>query len=94
MKKTRRLLCLLLALILLVPALSGCQKKAKQPECPFTSIKWGDTLDDVIALEGTSNDTYDSIYKGTTYTYAKEYDGLKGTVKYMFDDHEKLVAMA
>ena len=52
------------------------------------------TLDDIQALEGDSGESYDSVYDGTTYTYEKEYDGLKGTIKYMFDDKEKLVCLS
>lgn len=39
-------------------------------------------------------ETYDSVYDGTTYTFPKEFDGLNGTIKYMFDDEEKLVCMS
>lgn len=94
MKHSRRLICLFFTLVLLAASLAGCQKKATTAECPFTTITWGDTLDDITKLEGDYLETYDSAYKGTTYTYAKEYDGLDGTIKYMFDGKEKLVGMA
>lgn len=94
MKQSRRLICLLLTLTLVITVFTGCGKKAETAECPFTTIKWGDTLDDITDLEGDYLETYDSAYKGTTYTYAKEYDGYSGIIKYMFDDKDKLVGMA
>lgn len=92
MKHTRKFTLLLFIMISFSFLLSGCQKKTA--ECPFTTITWGSTLEDITSLEGDSQETYDSIYGGTTYTFPKEYDGLKGTVKYMFDDKEKLVGMS
>lgn len=92
MKQSRKLICFLFTLTLLVASLAGCQKK--EAECPFTTIKWGNTLEDITKLEGDSYETYDSSYDGTTYTYAKEYNGLDGIIKYMFDDKEKLVGIA
>lgn len=94
MKQSRKLICLLFTLVLLAASLSGCQKKVDRAECPFTTITWGNTFDDITELEGDYLETYDSAYKGTTYTYNKEYDGLDGTIKYMFDDKERLVGMA
>ena len=58
--------------------------------CPFTEISWDSTTDDMIRLEGEGYDTYDSIYKGLTYTYPKEYLGMGGMIKYMYDDKGKL----
>ena len=93
MKQIRKIIVLLFALTILVTSVTGCQKK-EAAECPFTTITWGNTLEDIIDLEGESKDTYDSTYKGTTYTYDKEYLGLDGTIKYMFDDKDKLVSIA
>lgn len=94
MKKLKRLTCLFFVLTLIVTSMAGCQKKVSQAECPFTTIRWGATLEDIVTLEGESTETYASSYKGTTYTYQKEFNDLDGIVKYMFDDKEKLVGMA
>lgn len=92
MKQTSRHLFLFFILTVLTACAVGCQKKTVT--CPFTTITWDNTFDDITELEGDSIDTYDSVYDGTTYTFPKEYDGLDGTIKYMFDDEEKLVCMS
>ncbi len=92
MRQANRRIFLFFILAVFAACLGGCQKKATS--CPFTTIAWEDTLEDITALEGEPAETYDSIYDGTTYTFPKEYGGLKGTVKYMFDDREKLVSMS
>ena len=83
---------LLTALILIAVLTAGCQKS--EGTCPFTDISWGDTLEDITELEGDSSESYDSIYDGTTYTFPKEYIGLKGTIKYSFDDKDRLVGIS
>lgn len=80
------------ALILIAVLTAGCQKSKNT--CPFTDISWGDTLEDITELEGDSSESYDSIYDGTTYTFPKEYIGLKGTIKYTFDDKDRLVGIS
>lgn len=82
--------------LLLVSSLSllGCSSGAKEVTCPFTEITWESSLADVEALEGELQDSYYSTYKGTTYLYEKEFLGLPGTIKYMFDDEENLKSMA
>lgn len=92
MKHTQRTIFILIILALFSSMALGCQKK--EAKCPFTTVTWKDTLDDIKSLEGDPVETYDSIYDGTTYTFEKEYDGLKGTIKYMFDDAEKLVCLS
>ena len=92
MRQANRRIFLFFILTVFAACLAGCQKKAAA--CPFTTITWEDTLEDITALEGEPDETYDSVYDGTTYTFSKEYNGLKGTVKYMFDDREKLVSMS
>lgn len=95
MKHLHKFTALLLLLASTVILLSGCTKAQKQVECPFTTITWENTLEDVQALEGSEPlDSYYSSYKGTTYVYEKEYLGLPGQIKYMFDDDEKLMSMA
>lgn len=92
MRQARRRIFLFFILTVFTICLAGCQKKEVQ--CPFTSITWEDTWEDITALEGEPDETYDSVYGGTTYTFPKEYHGLKGTIKYMFDDQEKLVCLS
>lgn len=95
MKKLKKAFCLLPVLTGCFLLLLGCSKKAESVECPFTEITWESTLEDVWALEGEEAlDSYTSIYYGMTYTYEKEYMGLPGTVKYMFDDENRLMSMA
>lgn len=92
MSQASRRIFLCFILTLFIASSTGCQKKAA--ECPFATITWEDTLEDIMALEGDPAETYDSVYDGITYTFPKEYDGLKGTIKYMFDDKEKLVCLS
>ena len=75
-------------------SLLGCSSATKEVTCPFTEITWESSLADVQALEGELQDSYYSTYKGTTYVYEKEYLGLPGSIKYMFDDEENLKSMA
>ena len=76
--------------IILISALSGCSRQASDIGCPFTALSWDATSDDMIELEGEEFETYDSIYKGLTYTYPKEYLGKTGMIKYMYDADGKL----
>lgn len=92
MKRTRSFIALLLVSVTFL--LAGCSSAQTQVKCPFTQITWENTLEDVQALEGELQDSYYSSYKGTTYVYDKEYLGLKGSIKYMFDDEENLRSMA
>ncbi len=92
MKQLHRLFPFLFVLILFTAFTTGCQKKGM--ECPFTTITWENTLEDITALEGSDAKTYDSIYDGITYTFPKEYKGLDGTIKYMFDEENRLVSMS
>lgn len=77
-----------------VLSLFGCSSTSKEVLCPFTEITWESSLADIQSLEGELQNSYYSSYNGTTYVYNKEYLGLPGTVKYMFDDQEKLMSMA
>lgn len=93
MKKLHKLFTLLFALVFCILFTWGCGKKAA--ECPFTTITWEHTLEDIQELEGTDSEAYDStVYGGPVYSYPKEYDGLNGTVKYSFDENDRLVSMA
>lgn len=68
--------------------------QTQKTECPFTEITWENTLDEVLALEGEPLDSYPSTYSGTTYTFNKDFHDMSGTIKYMFDDNDKLMSMA
>lgn len=94
--KKKRILTLYLALVLAVLPLTGCGSKASStlPECPFSELKWASSVKDMEKIEGSDYETYDSVYGGTTYTYAKDYQGVTGTVKYMFDDKKHLACIA
>lgn len=94
-KNSYQQILLLLMAALLSCCFCACQKvKSTEPEFPFTTLTFNNTLDDVIALEGESTDTYKSVYGGTTYTYPKAYLDHPGTIKYMFDDQNQLMSIA
>lgn len=82
--------------IILVFALVLCACGAKQPSVsiPYSDMTWESTLDDVLATEGENYETYESIYKGMTYTFDKEFKGQAGTIKYMFDSNDALMNIA
>ena len=80
----------LISVIILIASLTGCSGTSTAMNCPFTELSWNDTAEDMIAAEGNLFETYDSIYKGLTYTYPKEYLGNIGMIKYMYDPDGKL----
>ncbi len=80
----------LVFVILLIAALPGCSASSAAINCPFTELSWDADSDDMIALEGSLYENYDSIYKGLTYTYPKDYLGSSGMIKYMYDNEGKL----
>lgn len=96
MTHTKKLGGFMLIIVLISTLFTGCQKDASTDNtiCPFSSLTWESTYEDMTALEGTEYESYDSVYLGKTYTYNKEYLGKTGTVKYMFDDKEHLMCMA
>lgn len=94
MKQFHKFVASFLLLAGVTLSLLGCSSTPKEVTCPFTEITWESTLEDIQTLEGELQDSYYSSYKGTTYVYAKEYLGLSGTIKYMFDDEENLRSMA
>ena len=83
-----------LFLLTFLLALTGCSQRKEVVTCPFTDITWESTLEDVQASSGELLESYPSSYKGTTYVYQKEYDGMEGTIKYMFDEENRLRSMA
>ncbi|MCI8893996.1 MAG: hypothetical protein HFI41_04980 [Lachnospiraceae bacterium] len=75
--------------------LAGCSGSAGQEApAPFSALTWEASYEDLTRLEGEPLTTYDSVYGGTACTYAKEYKGQKGTLKYMFDDNNQLMCIA
>lgn len=93
MKKKLFRLCTVL--LFTTALLFGCgSNSSTMPDCPFSDLKWSSSVKDMEKAEGTGHETYDSVYGGTTYTYGKEYQGVSGTVKYMFDEDEKLASIA
>lgn len=93
MKQTHKFIASLMLLTMLL-SLLGCGSSNKEVTIPFTEMTWENTLEEVQAYEGELQDSYYSSFKGTTYVYEKEYLGLKGSIKYMFDDEENLRSVA
>lgn len=96
-KTTLKRLLFTLTVMSLLFILTACgQNKEQEPvlDCPFTELEWNSTIDDMTAVEGQDYSTYDSLYGGLCYTYPKEYEGCSGTVKYMFDDENRLMSVA
>ena len=93
MKQMHKFIASLMLLTMLL-SLLGCGSSNKEVTIPFTEMTWENTLEEVEAYEGELQDSYYSSFKGTTYVYEKEYLGLKGSIKYMFDDEENLRSVA
>ena len=94
MKHLHKFTASLLLITSVTLSLLGCASTPKEVVCPFTESTWASTLEDIQASEGELQDSYYSSFKGTTYVYPKEYLGLSGIIKYMFNDEEKLMSMA
>lgn len=93
MKQLTKSITSFLLLTTLFFSLLACSSQ-KQVICPFTEITWESSLEEVQTLEGELLESYYSSFNGTTYVYEKEYLGLKGTIKYMFDDNGNIKSMA
>ena len=87
---------ILLFPVLFALVLCACRKEENPaaPVSPFSDSTWEYTAEDVLAYEGSSPETYDSVYGGICYTYPKTYQEHQGTIKYMFDDKERLMCIA
>ena len=94
MKKKICSLCLTLFFAAVLLCGCGSKKSEALPDCPFSELKWEGSVKDMEKVEGTDHETYASVYGGTTYTYDREYQGVPGTVKYMFDQDDKLASIA
>lgn len=82
----------------MILSLLGCgatAAKANTPKVPFTEASWDSTEEEIKALEGTEFTTASiSSYGGDTCIFSKEYLGISGDVKYMFDDQGRLRSIA
>ncbi len=87
---------ILLFPVLFALVLCACRKEESPaaPVSPFSDSTWEYTVEDILAYEGSSPETYDSVYGGICYTYPKTYQEHQGTIKYMFDDKERLMCIA
>lgn len=94
MKHLRTFFSVSLILTLTVSALTGCKSRPQDVNCPLTEMTWENSVEDVIAAEGDDYTTYESVYNGTTYVFPKDYLGMNGTLKYMFDDNDELMCVA
>lgn len=94
MKHQRTILSIILLTILLSLSLAACGQKSDSAPAPFSELTWDSSYDDMIALEGKEINSYDSIYNGTTYAYNRSFLDHDGSIKYMYDDKEKLVCIA
>ena len=95
MKKTHKFVASLFLISGMVLSLMGCNTaSSKNVVCPFTEATWEYTPEEVQNAEGELQDSYYSVYDGTTYVYEKEYLGLKGSIKYMFDSEDNLRSIA
>lgn len=61
---------------------------------PFSDAVWQDTPENIIAAKGSNYTTYDSVYGGLCYTYPHDYENRRGTIKYMFNEEDRLVCVA
>ena len=81
----RKNFVILLACCAVLSFSTGCGSSSAKMNCPYTDLSWNASVDDMTASEGANYETYDSIYKGMTYTYPKTYLDKEGIIKYMYD---------
>lgn len=91
--KYQLLLPLWISMILLLSACASSDKSS-QPPAPFSQASWESTPQELETLEGTAAETTASVYGGAAYLFPGHYLGYDGTIKYMFDASEQLVAIA
>lgn len=94
MKSKYFIFCCACLFFAIVVTACGDTKKEPKPVCPFTDIGWEASVEEVISAESGEFSTYDSVYGGICYNFTKEFEGREGTVKYMFDEKERLLCMA
>lgn len=93
-KFSKRFFLFFPALLALVLCACGKEENPAAPVSPFSDSTWEYTVEDILAYEGSEPATYDSVYGGICYTYPKPYQNRQGTIKYMFDDEERLMCVA
>jgi len=86
-------------LIICMAFIAGCASskssidKAHMPA--FTDMTFETTEADLLKKEGEAEESYPSFYGGTVYVYSdREYNGAKGSVKYMTDADGKIACMS
>jgi hypothetical protein len=97
MKQTIKRIIQTLSLLLFLIILIGLSiNNSNRAVSPFSKATWNYSKADLLELEGSSFEVYDSVYGGDCYTYPKSFEGYKGTIKYMFnqDDHLMCIAWA
>ena len=80
----------------LLLSLAACSSKEQSsvPPAPFSQAHWSYTLEDLQKLEQTAFETTGSVYGGSSYLFPATYLDHQGTIKYMFDENNQLVAIA
>lgn len=95
MKMKQRTTFLWVLALCLAWILAGCGSSGKtEAPSPFSPLTWDASYEELQELEGEALTTYNSVYGGTACTYEKEYQGQKGTLKYMFDGDGQLMCIA
>lgn len=94
MKHQRTILSIILFTVYMSLTFTACGQKSDSTPAPFSELTWDSTYDEMVAIEGKETDSYDSIYNGTTYAYNGNFLNHDGSVKYMYDDKEKLACIS
>lgn len=94
--KKFHLTAIVICLTLMTFVITACSSAKETPalQCPFSELNWNSTVSEMESHEGESTDTYKSVYGGICYTYPKTFNEKSGTIKYMFDDKDKLMCIA
>ena len=93
MKHFNSIISLLLVTLLVSFSFTGCGEE-KTTEVPYTDLTLDSTYEDMVKLEGESNETSDNFYEGITYSYPKTYLGLEGDVTYSYDADNQLCSIS
>ena len=90
----KKVVCLLLAILMLL-SLSACSTAQNAlPTVPFSDADWLWSLDELQKHLGVPESSYLSVYGGETCTYPFSYMGRDGIIKYMFSESGKLASIA
>ena len=93
MKHFNSIVSLLLVTLLVSFSFTGCGKE-KPTVIPYTDLSLSSTYEDMIKVEGESNETTDSFFEGITYSYPKSYLGLNGDVTYNYNADNQLCSIS